>query len=66
MKRLLTVDDVAEILGVKKSTIYQWTSADFIPHIKLGKNVRFREGDVLAWIEKRTIKGRERRVPKVI
>jgi excisionase family DNA binding protein len=48
-------------LGVKPSTIYQWTHQGFIPHVKLGKLVRFREADVAKWIEKRSEKGRKTR-----
>jgi excisionase family DNA binding protein len=58
MDSLLSVDQVAELLGVKTSTIYQWTHQDYIPHVKLGKLVRSREARVMEWIEKRSTKGR--------
>jgi excisionase family DNA binding protein len=37
MPKLLTPQEIAEYLGVKPSTIYQWTHQGFIPHVKLGK-----------------------------
>ena len=40
IQKLLTPDEVAELLSVKKSTIYQWTHEGFIPHVKLGQKVR--------------------------
>jgi excisionase family DNA binding protein len=58
MTRLLTPDEVADLLGVKKSTIYQWTRQGFIPHVKLGRCLRFREARVLEWVEKRSEAGR--------
>ena len=58
MNKLLTPDEVAELLSVRKSTIYQWTHQGFIPHIKLGKFVRFKEGDVAKWVKRKTNNGR--------
>jgi len=65
MNRLLTADEIALLLGVKKSTIYQWTHQDFIPHVKLRNLVRFKEDDVMAWIDKLSTKGRRKRVPEL-
>jgi len=59
MQKLLTPQEMADCLGVEKSTIYQWTHQGFIPHIKLGKLVRFREGDVTKWLDSRTQNGRK-------
>jgi excisionase family DNA binding protein len=42
VERFLTPKQVSEILQVRLSTVYFWTSAEFIPHFKLGKNIRFR------------------------
>ncbi len=58
MNQFLSPAEVAELLGVKKSTVYQWTHQGFIPHVKLGRLVRFREAEIMAWVEKRSIVGR--------
>jgi excisionase family DNA binding protein len=50
--------EIAEYLGVKTSTVYQWTHQRFIPHVKLGRLVRFREQAVMDWVEKRSEAGR--------
>ena len=53
-RRLLTVQEVADLLQVPRSWIYQRTrrrGADRLPHIKLGKYIRFEEDAVLAWLE---------------
>jgi len=63
MNRLLTPEQIAELLGVKQSTIYQWTHQGFIPHVKVGRLVRFREADIEKWLEKRSAKGRSTRRP---
>ncbi len=58
MLKLLTPDEMADLLGVKKSTIYQWTHQGFIPHVKLGNLVRFRVSAINKWIEKSATAGR--------
>jgi len=51
---LLTVKDVAELLRVPVSWVYDRTrkrSMDRLPGIRLGKYWRFRQGEVIAWVE---------------
>jgi excisionase family DNA binding protein len=51
---LLTIEEVAELLNVPVSWVYERTrrrSSDRIPGFRLGKYWRFREADVLAWLE---------------
>jgi excisionase family DNA binding protein len=56
MEKLLNIDELAEILGVTKATIYSWTSQNKIPHIKLSKRLlKFREKEIMDWISKRSI-----------
>jgi excisionase family DNA binding protein len=55
MNDLLTVSEVASLLRVPASWIYARTadgSAEEIPHLKLGRHLRFRRGEVLMWIER--------------
>ena len=55
---LLTVREVAELLQVPASWVYERTrkrSADRIPAFRLGKYWRFREADVLAWVERQRV-----------
>jgi len=58
MNKLLTTEEIAELLGVRESTIYQWTQQGFIPHVKLGRLVRFREADITKWLDERSENGR--------
>jgi len=48
--KFLTIDDVAEMLQVTRTTIYNLKKKG-LPFIKLGKNIRFDQGDVVAWIK---------------
>jgi excisionase family DNA binding protein len=66
MQKLLTVEEIADYLQVKPSTIYQWTHQGFIPHVKLGNRIRFRLSQVDRWIEKRASNGRLAKCIKVI
>ncbi|HAZ10803.1 MAG TPA: DNA-binding protein [Candidatus Omnitrophica bacterium] len=49
MGKLLTPEEVCERYNIKRSTLYQWTSKDFIPYIKIGGLNRFREEDLERW-----------------
>lgn len=60
MERLIGIDQAAEILGVKRSTIYQWVSMKKIKHIKVGRLVKFRESDLKEFIEANTSEVDER------
>ncbi len=47
---LLTVKELAEILNVKTSTLYQWAELMQIPCIKLNGSLRFDMDDIEAWV----------------
>jgi excisionase family DNA binding protein len=58
---LLTVEDVAALLKVPPSWVYERTrrrGVERIPGFRLGKYWRFREGDVVAWLERQRAGGR--------
>jgi len=50
MTRLLTVDEVAERLGVTKDWVWAQARAGRIPHVRLGRYRRFREEAIDAWL----------------
>lgn len=58
MNKLLTPQEIADLLSVRKSTIYQWTHMGYIPHVKLGKFVRFQLDELLKWLEKKAQNGK--------
>ena len=55
LEPLLTVEEVSELLCVPVSWVYERTrkrGQDRIPGFRLGKYWRFREEDVIAWLER--------------
>ena len=58
LHELLTVEDVAALLKVSKSWVYEHTRsrgiprAERLPHVKVGKYVRFEARALRAFIEK--------------
>jgi len=52
---------MSDLLGVKLSTIYQWTHIGYIPHFKLGRFVRFKESDIKQWLDSKAKSGRVNR-----
>jgi excisionase family DNA binding protein len=54
METIMTVPDVAKYLKISKAKIYMMIKNKQIPHIKIGKNVRVRESDLVRWLEKQT------------
>ena len=49
---LLSVEDLADYLGVPVATIYDWRVGGKGPcGVRVGRHVKFTRGDVLAWIE---------------
>jgi len=51
MERLLTIDQVSELLQIKKSTLYSWTFTRKIPFVKINGALRFKEKAINNWIE---------------
>ena len=48
---LLTIDEAAKLLRVKRSTLYSWVHRRQIPFQKVGSLLRFRKDDLEAWLE---------------
>jgi excisionase family DNA binding protein len=61
---LLNSSQVAEWLNVAESTIRKWVHYGFIPHVKLGRSVRFMRTDVERWLQERSDQGRRTLFPE--
>jgi len=48
---LLTTAAVAKWLGVSTRTICLWAECKELPAIKIGRQWRFREGELAAWLQ---------------
>ncbi|NGN83168.1 helix-turn-helix domain-containing protein [Arthrobacter silviterrae] len=52
VERLVSVEEVAERLGIKVHTLYLWRTKGKGPRaVRVGKYLRYRWMDVLAWEE---------------
>jgi len=51
MDKLLTIDQLAATLQVKKATIYSWTFTRKIPFVKVNGALRFKEQAISKWID---------------
>ena len=49
---LWNTKEVAVYLNVKESTIRYWRHIGYIPHIKFRVAVRFRESDIVEWVNR--------------
>lgn len=48
---LLTTEQLAAYLGISVTSVYQRRHrGDFVPALVLGRTLRFRERDVVAWL----------------
>ncbi len=48
---LLTIQDVAQQLQIKPSTLYAWAAQGRIPSLKIHGLLRFRPEEVALWVE---------------
>ena len=58
--RLMTAGELAEYLSVPRGSIYNMVYERRIPHIKLGRRVRFRRDEIDRWLEERRVEAIER------
>jgi len=59
-QKLLTVDELAETLKVPRSWIYtrtRQTGPDSIPRVRVGRYLRFYEGEVMEWLREQNQAG---------
>ncbi|MCL4473901.1 MAG: helix-turn-helix domain-containing protein [Actinobacteria bacterium] len=55
MEKLLTVEQVAEILQVEKATAWRWCREGKIPAAKIGRLYRIKERDLSSWLAEKTV-----------
>jgi excisionase family DNA binding protein len=49
--RLLTAEELAQLLAVPTSWVREHTRSGAIPHLELGRYKRYDRDEVLAWVE---------------
>jgi excisionase family DNA binding protein len=53
---LLHASEVAKILGIGRSKVYEMTSSGELPVVKIGTSVRVPKKALLDWIDKHTVR----------
>ena len=52
--QVMTADDVAELLGLNRKTIYEAAARGEIPHRRVGRRLIFERGCMLRWLRQAT------------
>ena len=63
MEKLLNIQEISDLLGVKPSTVRKWVHLGFIPHVKLGRAVRFEKKAIEEWVSEQSREGRSNQTP---
>ena len=53
VEQLLTVRQVAQLLGVCRATVYKWAAIELLPHVRIVNVIRVRPRDLGAFIASR-------------
>lgn len=51
-ERWLSVDEIAEHLGIKRDTVYKWVANKNMPAHKVGRLLKFQIKEVDDWVRK--------------
>ena len=53
---LLTAVEAAQLLHVPRSTLYELVRSRHLPHVKVGRGLRFTRAGLAAWVEENTFR----------
>lgn len=63
---ILTVEEVAEVLKVSRTTIFRWKTNEGLPYLKIGdRTLRFDREAVLKWAKEQAILSPEAKEPEI-
>ena len=54
-KRFVGIEELAAYLGLAKGTVYIWVCQKKIPHLKMGRLVKFDLREIEIWLKERRI-----------
>ena len=49
-KQLMTVREVADLLSISIAGVYHWAAIKRIPHIRMGRYLRFNRSEIIEWV----------------
>jgi excisionase family DNA binding protein len=53
---LLTAEEAARLLHVPRSTLYELVRSRHLPHVRVGRGLRFTRADLSQWIAENTFR----------
>ncbi len=59
-ERWLSVDEIAEHLGVSRDTIYNWINGKSMPAHQIGRLWKFKVSEVDEWVRTSSVNGETR------
>lgn len=62
--RWLSVDEIAEYLGVSRDTIYTWIDGKDLPAHRLGRLWKFKREEVDSWVKSGSASDRQEHLDK--
>jgi excisionase family DNA binding protein len=57
MERFLTIQNVREMLGVSRSTLWRWTAENGLKIVRIGNVTRIRESDLKEFLTRHETSG---------
>jgi len=51
---LLNADEAAQLLHVPRSTLYELVRSRRLPHVRVGRSLRFTRKDLAEWVRRHT------------
>ena len=65
-KSLITVPELAKILGISRITVYNWVKKGRIPAVRIGRNYAIRQADVRRLISSELSQADKRRIDEAV
>jgi len=53
---LLNADEAAQLLHVPRSTLYELVRSRHLPHVRVGRGLRFTRADLAQWVSQNTFR----------
>lgn len=53
---LLNADEAAQLLHVPRSTLYELVRSRHLPHVRVGRGLRFTRQDLAGWVKANTFR----------
>lgn len=51
---LLTAEEAAQLLHIPRSTLYELVRSRHLPHVRLGRSLRFSRNQLARWVDENT------------